>query len=79
MNKMSLDHIKGIATCIEDAESLNEKIFTILYFSEESDYDGVKNVSAISVKLTNYIVMGKFNKTEYIEKEWKKIRDHAVS
>ena len=80
MNKLSIDHIKGIATCIEDTKLLNEKINTILYFfvEEEIDY-GIKNVSAISTRLTDYIVVYKYNKIDYIDREWDKIRDHDES
>lgn len=80
MNKLSIDHIKGIATYIEDAELVNEKINTILYFfvEEEIDY-GIKNVSAISTRITDYIVVYKYNKIDYIDREWDKIRDHDES
>ena len=80
MNKLSIEHIKGIATCIEDTELVNEKINTILYFfvEEEIDY-GIKNVSAISTRITDYIVVYKYNKIDCIDREWDKIRDHDVS
>lgn len=80
MNKLSIDHIKGIATYLEDTELVNEKINTILYFfvEEELDY-GIKNVSAISTRITDYIVVYKYNKIDYIDRDWNKIRDHGVS